>query len=152
MAEGHAREDRRDQVTRNAAAWLRRRAENVTAAMLAVMFSAFLVQIVFRYLFNFPVGWTSELTVVMWLWLVLWGAAFVLKETDEIRFDLLSGMAGRRSAGAVDRQPGVPRREHRLRPVRHDGTGLPGRGGPIAGLVVHRRARGHCALVGASLG
>src|SRR5437764_1218848 len=101
MAEGHAREDRRDQVMRNAAAWLRRRAENVTAAMLAVMFSAFLVQIVFRYLFNFPVGWTSELTVVMWLWLVLWGAAFVLKETDEIRFDLLSGMAGRRTRIAM---------------------------------------------------
>jgi C4-dicarboxylate transporter, DctQ subunit len=78
-------------------AWLRKRAENIAAAMLAVMFVAFLVQIVFRYVFNFPVGWTSELTVVMWLWLVLWGAAFVLKETDEIRFDLLTGMAGRRT-------------------------------------------------------
>jgi TRAP-type C4-dicarboxylate transport system permease small subunit len=47
---------------REAAAWLRRRAENVAAAMLAVMFSAFVIQIVFRYFFNFPVGWTSELT------------------------------------------------------------------------------------------
>ena len=82
---------------RQAGAWLRRRAEDVAAAMLAVMFAAFLVQIVFRYVFNFPVGWTSELTVVMWLWLVLWGAAFVLKERDEIRFDLLSGAAGRRT-------------------------------------------------------
>ena len=45
--------------------------------MLGVMFAAFIVQIVFRYFFNFPTGWTSELTVVMWLWLVLWGAAFV---------------------------------------------------------------------------
>ena len=77
-------------------AWLRRRAENVAAAMLAVMFAAFIIQIVFRYFFNFPVGWTSELTVVMWLWLVLWGAAFVLREPEEIRFDLLSGAAGRR--------------------------------------------------------
>lgn len=78
------------------AAWLRRRAENIAAAMLAVMFAAFIVQIVFRYFFNFPIGWTSELTVVMWLWLVLWGAAFVLKEDEEIRFDLLSAAAGRR--------------------------------------------------------
>jgi len=76
--------------------WLRRRAENVAAAMLAVMFAAFIIQIVFRYFFNFPIGWTSELTVVMWLWLVLWGAAFVVKESEEIRFDLLSGAAGRR--------------------------------------------------------
>ena len=77
-------------------AWLRRRAENIAAAMLAVMFFAFLVQIVFRYVFSFPVGWASELTIVMWLWLVLWGAAFVVKENEEIRFDLLVGAAGRR--------------------------------------------------------
>jgi C4-dicarboxylate transporter DctQ subunit len=77
-------------------AWLRRRAEDVAAAMLAVMFAAFLVQIVFRYVFNFPVGWASELTVALWLWLVLWGAAFVLREDEEIRFDLLYASVGRR--------------------------------------------------------
>jgi TRAP-type C4-dicarboxylate transport system permease small subunit len=66
-----------------------------------VMFAAFIIQIVFRYFFNFPVGWTSELTVVMWLWLVLWGAAFVLREPEEIRFDLLSGAAGRRGRIAM---------------------------------------------------
>ena len=82
-------------------AWLRRRAENVAAAMLAVMFAAFIIQIVFRYFFNLPTGWTSELTVVMWLWLVLWGAAFVLREDEEIRFDLISGAAGRRARIAM---------------------------------------------------
>jgi C4-dicarboxylate transporter, DctQ subunit len=81
--------------------WLQRRAENIAALMLAVMFSAFLVQIVFRYFFNFPVGWTSELTVVMWLWLVLWGAAFVVKEQEEIRFDLLQNAFGRRGRIAM---------------------------------------------------
>lgn len=84
-------------MTRRAGAWLRRRAEDVAAALLAVMFAAFLLQIVFRYLLNFPVGWTSELTVVTWLWLVLWGAAFVTPERDEIRFDLLTGALGRRA-------------------------------------------------------
>ena len=77
-------------------AWLARRAENVAALMLAVMFSAFVVQIVFRYVFNFPIGWTSELTVALWLWLVLWGAAFVVKESQEIRFDLLISAVPRR--------------------------------------------------------
>ena len=84
-------------VIRKAAAWLRRRAENVAAGLLAVMFVAFIVQIVFRYLLNFPVGWTSELSVITWLWLVLWGAAFVVKESEEIRFDLIYGSAGRRT-------------------------------------------------------
>jgi C4-dicarboxylate transporter DctQ subunit len=82
-------------------AWLRRRAENVAAAMLAVMFAAFIIQIVFRYFFNLPTGWTSELTVVLWLWLVLWGAAFVLREDEEIRFDLISGAARRRARIAM---------------------------------------------------
>lgn len=77
--------------------WLRRRAENVIALLFAVMFLAFLVQIVFRYLLNFPIGWTSELTVVMWLWLVLWGAAFVVTEAEEIRFDLIYAAVGDRT-------------------------------------------------------
>jgi TRAP-type C4-dicarboxylate transport system permease small subunit len=87
-----------------AADWLRHRAENVLAAMLAVMFAAFLLQIVFRYLLNFPVGWTSELSIVAWLWGVLWGAAFVVKEREEVRFDILYGamsFRARRFAGIV---------------------------------------------------
>ena len=69
--------------------------------MIGVMFVAFIIQIVFRYLFNFPIGWSSELTVIMWLWLVLWGAAFVVRESDEIRFDLLSGAMGKRARIAM---------------------------------------------------
>ena len=83
---------------RSAGAWLHRRAENIAAGMLAVMFAAFIVQIVFRYLFNFPVGWTAELSVIAWLWLVMWAAGFVAKESEEIRFDIVSGAVGPRTA------------------------------------------------------
>jgi len=86
---------------RRVGAWLRRRAENIAAGMLAVMFLAFIIQIVFRYLFNFPIGWTSELTVVMWFWLVLWGSAFVLREQEEIRFDMVYGAVSRRTRIAM---------------------------------------------------
>ena len=86
-----------NEFARKAGAWLQRRAENVAVALLAAMFVAFMVQIVFRYLFNFPIGWTSELTVVTWLWIVLWGAAFVLREGEEIRFDLIYAAVGRRT-------------------------------------------------------
>ena len=86
---------------RGLAGWLRRRAEDVAVAMLAVMFAAFVIQILFRYFFNFPIGWTSELTVILWLWLVLWGAAFVVKESEEIRFDLLTAAAGPRARIAM---------------------------------------------------
>jgi TRAP-type C4-dicarboxylate transport system permease small subunit len=76
---------------------LYRFAEFVAAMLLAAMFLAFIVQIVFRYLFNFPIGWTSELTVITWLWLVLWGASFVVTEAEEIRFDLIYGAVGNRA-------------------------------------------------------
>jgi C4-dicarboxylate transporter, DctQ subunit len=75
-------------------AWLARRAENIAAAMLAVMFFAFIIQIFFRYVANFPVGWTQELSVILWLWLVLFGAAFVVREREEIRFDIIYGAVG----------------------------------------------------------
>jgi C4-dicarboxylate transporter, DctQ subunit len=77
--------------------WLYRRAENLIASMLAIMFVAFIVQIVFRYALNLPTGWTSELTTITWLWLVLWGAAFVVREREEIRFDLIYGAMGRKA-------------------------------------------------------
>ena len=77
--------------------WLYARAENVLAAMLLVLFVAFLIQVAFRYAFNLPIGWTTELTLVLWLWMVLWGAAFVVKENEEIRFDLIYGAMGRRT-------------------------------------------------------
>lgn len=69
--------------------FLRRRAENVSVIMLVTMFGALIVQVVFRYFINMPMGWTDELSLIMWTWLVLWGAAFVVRESDEIRFDLL---------------------------------------------------------------
>lgn len=69
--------------------FLRRRAENISVIMLITMFAALLVQVAFRYLINMPMGWTDELSLIMWTWLVLWGAAFVVRERDEIRFDLI---------------------------------------------------------------
>lgn len=79
-----------------AAGWLHRRAENILALMVAVIFAAFIVQVASRYLFNFSIGSASEVTIVMWLWLVLWGAGFVLREREEIRFDVVYGLFGAR--------------------------------------------------------
>ncbi len=71
------------------ARWLRRRAENVSAILLLAMFLCFILQIVARYVFNYPLGWTEEVSVLCWIWCTLWGAAFVLRERDEVRFDLI---------------------------------------------------------------
>jgi TRAP-type C4-dicarboxylate transport system permease small subunit len=88
----------------SAVGWMRRRGENVVAALLGIMFVCFLLQIIFRYFFNFPVGWTSELSVVTWLYMTLLGSTFWLKESEEVRFDLISGSLGplgRRIVGLI---------------------------------------------------
>lgn len=86
---------------RSAVDWIRRRAENIVAAMLAIMFVAFIIQIVSRYFFNFPIGWSSELSVVTWLYMVLIGSALWLRESEEIRFDLVSGSLGPRGRRVI---------------------------------------------------
>jgi len=63
--------------------------EGVAALMLATLFGVFLVQIAARYLFNFPIGWTVEVSLTLWLWLVFWGGGFCLRASDHIRFDML---------------------------------------------------------------
>ena len=79
---------------RSIGSWLLRRAENVAAIMLGAMFLAFLLQIAFRYVLGLPIGWTHEISVILWIWLVLWGASFVITEREEIRFDIIYGAVG----------------------------------------------------------
>ena len=69
--------------------WLQRRADDVGVIMLSVMFLAFVVQITARYVFNYPLGWTLELCLTMWLWTVFWGASFSLRNEDHVRFDMI---------------------------------------------------------------
>lgn len=87
--------------------WLHRRAENLLAAMLGVMFFAFILQIASRYLFNFPTGWTHELSAMLWIWLVLFGSAFVISEEQEIRFDVVYGLTKGRTRRAMTIAAGV---------------------------------------------
>jgi C4-dicarboxylate transporter DctQ subunit len=75
------------------ARWLRRRAENVCAALLVAMFLCFILQIASRYVFNYPLGWTDEVSVLCWIWCILWGAVFALRERDEVRFDIIYSSA-----------------------------------------------------------
>src|SRR6478672_9140523 len=71
------------------ARWLQRRADDVAVALIATMFVSFLLQIVFRYVLNRPLGWTEEVTVLCWVWVVLWGASFIVADEDEVRFDIV---------------------------------------------------------------
>ncbi|MEC7765041.1 MAG: TRAP transporter small permease subunit [Pseudomonadota bacterium] len=82
--------------------WLSRRAENLLALLLFTMFVAFLLQIVFRYFLNLPVGWTVEWVAIAWLWGILFGYGFVVRETDVIHLDVLYAAMPRAIRRAFD--------------------------------------------------
>ena len=75
-----------------------RGAEIIVGLLLGSMFVTFLLQILFRYVLSLPVGWTVEWVTIAWLWGILFGYAFVVRDADVIRLDIvLSGSSDVRS-------------------------------------------------------
>ncbi len=89
--------------------WFTRGTEFIAAAMLAAMFLTFLLQIFSRYVLQTPFGWTLELCLILWVWIVFFGCAFIVREKDHVTFDIFYLAAPRRvrqvlaliSAGAI---------------------------------------------------
>jgi C4-dicarboxylate transporter, DctQ subunit len=69
--------------------WLQRRADNVAVGLLTAIFLSFMLQIISRYVFRSPLGWTLEANLLAWLWLVFWSSAFILRDADHVRFTVL---------------------------------------------------------------
>lgn len=69
--------------------WFTKCTEGVAAAILAAMFLTFILQIFSRYILEEPFGWTLELCLTLWIWLVFWGNSFIVKHDDHIIFDVL---------------------------------------------------------------
>ncbi len=68
---------------------LKRGAELIGAALFAVMFGTFLLQIVMRYVVRQPLGWTIEVCMICFIWIVFWSCAFTLDEREHVSFGLL---------------------------------------------------------------
>jgi TRAP-type C4-dicarboxylate transport system permease small subunit len=69
---------------------LRLGAERVGQLLFVVMFGAFLLQIGSRYLLPNPVPWTDEVALIAFLWLVFWVGGLVLRDADQVRFDVVA--------------------------------------------------------------
>jgi TRAP-type C4-dicarboxylate transport system permease small subunit len=68
---------------------LRRVAELVAAAIFAVLFLVFVLQVAMRFLFGRPLAWSDELIVILYILIVFWGAATLLDEKDHVMLDLV---------------------------------------------------------------
>ena len=67
---------------------LRSFANFITATMLAVLFFTFLLQMFSRYILKAPFGWTLELCLILWLWIVFFGCSFAVRDQDHVKFDI----------------------------------------------------------------
>ncbi len=85
--------------------WVTTGADTIAGAMLAAMFATFLLQVGSRYAPRIienlglaetfpalgsiaPLGWTLELCLILWIWIVFFGCAFNVRERDHVTFDI----------------------------------------------------------------
>jgi TRAP-type C4-dicarboxylate transport system permease small subunit len=66
----------------------RRGAELLCAAIFAVMFASFVLQIFSRYILGDPIAWTQEVCSLAYVWVVCFGAAAILGEREHVTFNL----------------------------------------------------------------
>ena len=81
---------------------LRRSAELFVGVLMALMFLTFILQITIRYTARLEwiaeavplleptrYGWTLEFCLLLWVWIIFAGCAFVVRDEDHVSFDVL---------------------------------------------------------------
>ncbi len=84
----------------NTRKWCQRAADGVGGLLFAALFVVFVIQVIARFVFDQPLPWSDELAVVLYIWVILWAAAFMVPEREHVVFDLLyhhASPAGRRA-------------------------------------------------------
>lgn len=85
--------------------------EGFAALMMAAIFCTFILQIFVRYAVGSEwfvatfgnvidasyFGWTVEFILVLWLWTIFWGNAFVVQDRDHVTFDIIYNLVGPRT-------------------------------------------------------
>jgi TRAP-type C4-dicarboxylate transport system permease small subunit len=79
------------------ALWLQRGANAIGGGLFLTLFVVFIIQIGARFGFNRPLPWTDELAVILYIWVILWAAAFVVPAREHVVFDLVWNSVGQRA-------------------------------------------------------
>jgi C4-dicarboxylate transporter DctQ subunit len=87
---------------KSALGWVTRAAEFMAALMMAAMFATFILQIALRYSARTPAiaetfpwldpsryGWTLEFCLALWVWIIFFGNAFIVRRQDHVQFDVV---------------------------------------------------------------
>lgn len=81
--------------------WFKKAANAIGGGLFLTLFIVFVIQVTARFGLNKPLAWTDELAVILYVWIILWAAAFVVPEREHVAFDLLWNSAGHRTRQAM---------------------------------------------------
>jgi TRAP-type C4-dicarboxylate transport system permease small subunit len=76
----------------------------VSSVMFGCVFAVFAYKIVMRYVVGDAVAWADEVSVILFIWILFWGNAFVVEDRQQIKFDLVYRLLpewGRRTAAMI---------------------------------------------------
>jgi TRAP-type C4-dicarboxylate transport system permease small subunit len=76
---------------------LQQAANLLGGGLFLTLFTVFIIQITARFGLNKPLPWTDEAAVILYVWVILWGAAAVVPEREHVVFDLLWNSVNTRS-------------------------------------------------------
>ncbi len=68
---------------------MRRLPAAISSLLIAAVLVAVLVGVARRYLLGVPLVWIDELTLVLFIWAIFWGAAFAVPLREHVAFDLV---------------------------------------------------------------
>ena len=77
--------------------WPGRIANAIGGTLFLALFVVFIIQITARFGFSKPLPWTDEAAVILYIWTILWAAAFVVPQREHVVFDLVWNAVGQRS-------------------------------------------------------
>ncbi len=69
--------------------WPKKAADLIGGGLFLTLFIVFVIQVTARFAFNKPMPWTDEAAVVLYVWVILWAAAFCVPEREQVVFDLV---------------------------------------------------------------
>ena len=77
--------------------WPKKAANAIGGGLFLTLFIVFVIQVTARFGFNKPMAWTDEAAVILYIWAILWAAAFVVPEREQVVFDLVWNSVNRRT-------------------------------------------------------
>ena len=81
--------------------YLKSAANAIGGGLFLTLFIVFVIQVTARFGFNKPLAWTDELAVILYVWIILWAAAFVVPQREHVVFDLVWNSASHRTRQAM---------------------------------------------------